>query len=92
MRRRVKKSSLNYYRLEMRQLLAGNVAVTQSGGVLNVTGDAQANEIQIFGTANGGATLVGTAGTTINGGTSSFVVESARSETGSGTVVENQLR
>lgn len=76
MSRRSQKSRLDYHRLEMRQLLAGDVAVTHNSGILNVLGDGLANEIQIVGTANGGATLVGTANTTINGGTTSFVVES----------------
>lgn len=76
MRRRKQLGSFGYQRLEARQLLAGDVSVSLESGVLNVSGDSLANEVQIVGTATGGATVVATAGTTINNNVAPIVVAS----------------
>ena len=56
--------------LEDRLLLAGNVLSALNAGVLVLTGDAQANEVQLTVAANGQLTARGLSGTTINGVTS----------------------
>ena len=55
--------------LETRSLLAGNVGVIQTGGLLTITGDAAANNVQISQLANGDWLVKGIA-TKINGANS----------------------
>ncbi len=55
--------------LETRQLLAGNVAATLSGGLLTLSGDAAANNVQISQLTNGDWLVKGIA-TKINGANS----------------------
>ncbi len=69
-------SIFGYHQFEPRQLLAGDVSVSFSAGVLDVTGDSLANEFQIVGTPDGGVTLNGIANTTVNNGNNPFVVAS----------------
>jgi len=57
--------------LEGRSLLAGNVlASIDQTGMLNLTGDAQVNNVSISYDATAGAYVVSGVNTTINGGTS----------------------
>jgi hypothetical protein len=64
------KRNLRFERLEDRRLLAGNVSVSLTGNVLNITGDAASNAIAITSTADGAVTVTGLAtsggATTIN--------------------------
>ena len=64
------KRSLRFERLEDRRMLAGNVSVSLTGNVLNITGDAASNAIAITSTADGAVTVTGLAtpdgATTIN--------------------------
>jgi hypothetical protein len=55
--------------LEARDLPAGTVTAAFAGGVLTLTGDAQANSLEVR-ISNGNVTLKGTKGTAIAGGTS----------------------
>ncbi len=64
--------SPTYQILEPRKLLAGDVTVTVDGSALRVVGDADANQIQIIGRADGSAVVTGLDGTTINGGSAEF--------------------
>ena len=70
--RRSRPLLLEFQKLEDRNLLAGDVTVFIDSSSLFVTGDAQANQIQIVGTLNGSARVIGLDGTTINGGTAAF--------------------
>ena len=70
-------NNLNYQSLEPRQLLAGDVSVSLNQDILEVTGDVQANEFQIVGTANGQAQVIAPTGTTINGNAGPFVANVA---------------
>lgn len=73
--------------LENRALLAGNVVASLDGGHLTLTGDNAANSVEI--TVLGNEVQVrGLDSTTINGGTSAFVV-AAGSDTVTGHVVVN---
>jgi len=54
-------------RLEDRSLLAGDVAVTLVKGVLNVQGDAAANDVAIVDLGGGTLEVSGRNGTTVNG-------------------------
>ncbi len=53
--------------LENRLLLAGNITSVLVGGVLTLTGDAAANQIQLTVGTNGQMVATGLTGTTING-------------------------
>lgn len=72
-RRRRSGDHLEFQKLEPRTMLAGDVSVMISNINLVVSGDGADNQIQIIGTLNGGARVVGLNGTTINGGTDAFV-------------------
>src|SRR4051812_3678573 len=59
--------------LETRRLLAGNVTVTDVGGVLSIIGDNKSNQVQITSDVSvTGYQINGLAGTTVNGGASAF--------------------
>ncbi|MGI9517150.1 MAG: FKBP-type peptidyl-prolyl cis-trans isomerase [Pirellulaceae bacterium] len=64
--------SLNFQQLEPRQMLAGDVTVVVDMGQLIITGDGEANQIEVTGTRRGSATVTGLNGTTINGSDSPF--------------------
>ncbi len=53
--------------LEGRLLLAGNITSVLAGGVLTLTGDALANQVQLTVGTNGQMVATGLTGTTING-------------------------
>lgn len=53
--------------LERRNLMAGNVLVSVNNGVLNVVGDAQANQVEIHQSTVNWYNVTGLNGTTING-------------------------
>ena len=53
--------------LEDRLLLAGNITSVLAGGVLTLTGDALANQVQLTVGTNGQMVATGLTGTTING-------------------------
>jgi len=65
-------TSPTYQILEPRKLLAGDVTVSVDGSALRISGDADDNQIQIIGRADGSAIVSGLDGTTINGGTAAF--------------------
>ena len=71
--------------LETRALLAGNVLASLNGSHLTVTGDAADNAIDIT-ILNGQIQLRGLNSTTVNGGTTSFVV-AAGTDTLAGNVL-----
>jgi hypothetical protein len=54
--------------LESRTVLAGNVTISSSNGILSILGDAAANDIRVQSTAPGSITITGLNGTTLNGG------------------------
>lgn len=62
-----------YQVLESRKLLAGDVTVSVNGSALEVLGDGDANQIQIVGSPDGSAVVIGLNDTTINGGSADFV-------------------
>ena len=57
---------LDYQSLEPKFLLAGNVSVALSGGLLSVTGDSVNNQIQVVGSPDGSVNIVPINDTTIN--------------------------
>lgn len=64
--------TLTFERFEPRVLLAGDVSVFLDAGRLFVVGDDAANLVQIVGTPDGAAEVVGLEGTTVNGGAAAF--------------------
>ncbi len=60
-------ATLQVERLEPRTCMAGNVTASLAGGILTLTGDSLANEIQAYQTAPGSYRIVGNPGTTVNG-------------------------
>jgi FKBP-type peptidyl-prolyl cis-trans isomerase FkpA len=71
-RKKTIQTSLDYQRLEQRQMLAGNVAVSLQGDILTITGDGSSNEIRVTGTSTGRARVVPVTGTTVNGSSAVF--------------------
>ena len=61
--------------LESREMLSGNVNVElDASGILEISGDAEANEIRLFDNESGEIVIRGRNGTQINRSTSSFTV------------------
>jgi hypothetical protein len=77
---KTKSRSLNVERLEKREVFTGNVVASAAGGVLHLTGDSQADLVEIRGSAGGHLLTVSGLGTTINGSNSpiTFNVPSGR--------------
>ena len=55
-------------------MLAGDVTASFDGGLLTITGDAEANEVMIVGAPDGSARVIGLNDTTVNGGDLEFSV------------------
>jgi hypothetical protein len=65
---------LSFEQFEPRELLAVTTSIDNTTGTLTVTGDAGADSIAIFGTANAGEfTIQGRGGTTVNGAASATI-------------------
>lgn len=70
--------------LERRELLAGNVLVEVTSGLLKVTGDAAANHITIYQQTNGRFTVAGTDGEVFTGPTSNITARNITVNLGAG--------
>src|SRR5688572_11751446 len=68
---RSRRRHLRFEQLEGRRLMA--VTTSLNNGTLTVTGDADADMIAIFGTANPGEFTIQGNGTTVDGGTSATI-------------------
>jgi hypothetical protein len=71
--RRSSRSRLCFERCEPRNLLAVTTSFDNTTGTLTITGDADADVIAIFGTANPGEFTIQGSGTTVDGGTSATI-------------------
>ncbi len=88
---RCRNSIGDYSSLEPRRMLAGNVNVFQTEGILYIRGDGADNQIQIDVNSSGDVVVEGVQGTTINRAEDSFVydtdngfISSLRSNLGAG--------
>lgn len=75
---------LHVEKLERRELLAGNVAVSVTGGDVTVTADDAGNSISIFQQPNGRFNIVGFDGETFTGPTTNLLIRNLTVNLGSG--------